>query len=130
MARPTKYTPELLEAAHAYVDGMWEVNGDVVPTVVGLALDIGIDEETAHRWGKEEGKEEFSKLLMRVKNMQQRKLVSGGLAGDFNPAITKMMMTKHGYSDSQKIDHSSSDGTMSPKGMDHFYAQDAGSDDE
>ena len=26
MARPTKYTPELLEAAHAYADGMWREN--------------------------------------------------------------------------------------------------------
>lgn len=115
MARPTKYTPELLEAAHAYADGMWRENGDAVPTVVGLAIDLGIDEETAHRWGKEKGKEEFSKLLTRVKDLQHRHLVNKGLNGETNPAITKMMMTKHGYSDKVEQDHTSSDGSMTPK---------------
>lgn len=127
--RPTKYTPELLEAAHAYVNGGWEKEGDLVPTVVGLALTIGISKASCYDWAKHEDKKEFSDILTRVENMQERKLVAGGLAQEFNPAITKMMLTKHGYSDSQKVDHTSSDGSMTPKGMDAFYS-DAGSDDD
>lgn len=113
--RPTKYTPELLEAARAYVGGKWQEAGDVVPTIVGLAIDLDIDEETAHRWGKEEGKEEFSKLLTRVRDLQHRHLVNKGLGNETNPAITKMMLTKHGYSDKIEQDHTSSDGSMSQK---------------
>lgn len=123
--RPTKYTAELLEAAWAYANGKWADAGDKVPTVVGLALDIGIDKATCYAWAKEDGKEEFSDILKKVEGTQERKLANGGLEGIFNPAITKMMMTKHGYSDSQKVDLSSSDGSMSPKGMADFYANDA-----
>jgi len=47
--------------------------------------------------------------------LQHRGLVNGGLSGKFNPAITKMMMTKHGYSDKQELAHTSPDGSMSPK---------------
>jgi len=36
--------------------------------------------------------------------LQERKLICNGLMGDFNPAITKMMLTKHGYSDKMETD--------------------------
>lgn len=111
--RPTKYTPELMNEAWSYLENYKE-EGDLVPTVVGLALDIGISEDTAYEWAKHEDKAEFSELLTRIKNTQQRGLVNGGLGGTLNPAITKMMMTKHGYSDKQEVDMSSKDGTMSP----------------
>ncbi|WP_415843310.1 terminase small subunit [Xenorhabdus thuongxuanensis] len=42
------------------------------------------------------------------------KLINKGLTGDFNSTIAKMMLTKHGYSDKQEIDHRSPDGSMSP----------------
>ena len=103
--RPTKYTPELLEAAHAYADGAWVLAGDKVPTVVGLALDIGITKATCYAWAQEPDKAEFSDILKKVEGKQERELVNGGIAGDFNPAITKMMMTKHGYSDKIETDN-------------------------
>lgn len=99
--RPTKYTPELIKAAWAYLDN-YEAAGDVVPSVVGLALDIGISEETAYTWAKEEGKEEFSDILTRVKNSQQRFLLSGSLTGGYNPVIAKMMLSKHGWVEESK----------------------------
>lgn len=126
--RPTKYTEELVAAAEAYVSGGWKDLGDKVPSIVGLAMEIGVSCETCHTWDKEEGKEAFSDILMRVRNGQHRELINGGLGGEFSPVITKMMMTKHGYSDRQELDHKSSDGSMTPKGMAHFYAEDE--DDE
>lgn len=113
--RPTKYTPEILDAAQAYLDGGWEAVGDAVPTVVGMALDIGIAKSTCYDWAKREDKQAFSDILTRVEALQERKLVNGGLVQEFNPAITKMMLTKHGYSDKIEQDHTSSDGSMSPK---------------
>lgn len=101
--RPTKYTPELLEAAHAYVDGGWQEAGDAVPTLVGLAITLDLSDETVHAWAKDPDKKEFSGIFMRVKQLQHQKLINGGLGNEFNPAITKMMLTKHGYSDKQEV---------------------------
>jgi hypothetical protein len=39
-------------------------------------------------------------------------LLNNGLDGTFNPPITKMMLSKHGYSDKIEQDHTSSDGSM------------------
>lgn len=110
--RPTDYTEERLAAAERYVNGGWKECGDRVPTVVGLAAEIGVARSTCYEWAKDKEKAEFSDILMRVEEIQERSLVNGGLSNDFNPAITKMMLTKHGYSDKQEIDHRSPDGSM------------------
>ena len=112
IGRPTKYTPELLEAAEAYLDH-YEEAGDPVPSVVGLAIAIGVNKATCYDWAKHEDKQAFSDILTRVEEMQEQKLIAGGLSQGFNPAITKMMLTKHGYSDKIEQDHRSSDGSMS-----------------
>lgn len=113
MARPTLYTKKLVEEAWKYVNGGWQEAGDPVPSVAGLACEIGIRRETCHAWAKDENKE-FSNILGEIAAIQERSLLRGGLQGDFNPSITKMMMTKHGYSDRVEQDHTSSDGSMRP----------------
>lgn len=114
MARPTVYSDEVLEKASDYIENYAEY-GDAVPTVAGMACEIGVSRETLYAWAKDVEKPEFSDILMRVMENQERKLVNGGLSGGFNPAITKMMLTKHGYSDKTDIDHSSKDGSMQPQ---------------
>ena len=109
--RPTKLTEELLAKAEDYVDN-YEAYGDPVPTVVGLALEIGVSRSTCYLWAQED--ERFSDIFTRVEETQERGLVRGGLEGKYNPAITKMMLTKHGYSDKVEQDLTSSDGSMSP----------------
>ncbi len=123
MARPTDYNQELLDKAQDYVEN-YESYGDAVPTIAGLACELDMHRETLYAWSKDESKTEFSDIFKKVQQAQERKLVNGGLAGGFNPAVTKMMLTKHGYSDKQEIDHSSADGTMSPTGksLDDFYS--------
>jgi hypothetical protein len=113
MARPTDYSQELLDKAKDYVENFAEY-GDVVPTIAGLACELDMHRETLYAWAKDESKPEFSDIFKKVQQAQERKLVNGGLAGGFNPAVTKMMLTKHGYSDKQEIDHTSTDGSMSP----------------
>ena len=102
--RPTLYTPELLVKANEYIDGGWEKAGDAVPTVAGLACELNICRDTCYAWGDEGEKPEFSDILRKIAQKQERKLVNGGLEGGFNAAVTKMMLTKHGYSDKQEID--------------------------
>ena len=112
--RPTEYSEEKLELARAYIDGGWEEQGDVVPQIAGLALAVGIHRDTVYQWAKDDDKAEFSDIFTRVMHSQERCLVNHGLRGTFNPAITKMMLTKHGYSDKQELDHTSSDKSMTP----------------
>lgn len=124
MSRPTEYSNEKLALAQSYLDGGWEIEGDTVPQVIGLAMAMGVHRDTLYTWAKDEDKKEFSDILTRVQQAQERKLINGGLDGAFNPAVTKMLLVKHGYSDKIEQDHTSSDKSMSPKGtsLDDFYS--------
>lgn len=100
MARPTKLTDSVLKKARHYVEN-YEEYGDPVPTIAALAIELDVMRSTCYEWAKTS--KAFSDILMRAEVAQERKLVGGGLAGGFNPAVTKMMLTKHGYSDKQEI---------------------------
>jgi hypothetical protein len=97
--RPTKYTPELLAKAHAYVDGGWVDEGDLIPSHAGLAVTIEVTRTTLYDWESDPDKVEFSNILAKCNITQERKLLNGGLGGEFNPAITKLALGKQGYSD-------------------------------
>ena len=112
--RPTIHTPELVAAAWHYLNGGWREANDPVPSVAGIACEIGVHRETLRLWAKDENNEFFG-ILSKIAEMQERELLKGGLSGGFNASITKMMMTKHGYSDRVETDHTSSDGSMTPQ---------------
>lgn len=114
--RPTECTPELLERARAYVNDGYLEEGDLIPSIAGMACSIGVHRETLHAWNRIEG-HIFSDIYKDVMQKQERKLVNGGLGGDFTPAITKMILTKHGYSDKIEQEHTSPDGSMTPPTM-------------
>ena len=111
--RPTKYTPELLKKAHEYVDGAWQED-DAVPMIVGLALYCDISKQRVYEWMKDPKKKEFRDLAKKVEALQEKYLAKGGLSNDFNANITKLLLSKHGYSDKAIVDHTSTDGSMSP----------------
>lgn len=111
--RPTKYTPELVKRAHWYIRGGYEECGDVIPSVAGLALEIGVSKETCHAWRAKHP--EFSGLLDDLHHAQERKLLSGGLSGAYNATIAKLVLNKHDYVERAERDHRSSDGSMSPQ---------------
>ena len=94
MARPTDYTDELLIKANEYINDC----PDVVHTVVGLCLHIGIAKSTCYRW-IEEDNQVFKDIVDTVAALQERKLLSNGLTNEFNASITKLLLTKHGYTD-------------------------------
>jgi hypothetical protein len=104
--RPTKYTPELLAKANEYLD----VYIRLIPSHQDLALYLGIADATLYRWADE--KPEFKEILSRVKQTQFAVAMDGGLSNDMNASIVKLLMGKHGLSD--KMDTTSSDGSMSP----------------
>ena len=104
VGRPTKYSDDLQAQAEEYILS-YEDLGELVPTIVGLAIHLDVTTKTIYNWATEE-KPEFLRIFTRVEQLQHRTLVNGGLAGTFNPAITKMMMTKHGYDEKAKPDES------------------------
>lgn len=120
--RPTVYGPEVLKKARGYLTSFKDM-GDPVPSIAGLACVLGVVRETCHAWAKDPNKEEFSNILKELSQRQERELLSNGLAGNFNASITKMMMTKHGYSDKVEQDHTSSDGTMTPNVIERVIVQ-------
>ena len=104
--RPTDYTPEMLELCRDYIDNC----PDAVPIIVGLCKHINRSSSIVYKWAKDEDKTEFLDILDEIMDLQHLGLVNGGLKAEFSAPVTKMMMTKHGYS--EKIDQtlSSPDG--------------------
>lgn len=108
MARPTKYTPELLEAARVYLTN-YEDHDHAFPSDIGLADVLEISTTTLYDWAKHEDKEEFSDILDQINRKQQLVAWNKGLRGDYNPTLVKLLLGKHGYHDKQ-------DGTLSAPG--------------
>jgi len=105
--RPTKYCEETIKVAREYLEN-YEKHGDQIPSIAGLAIILGIRRETLHVWAKEEGKEEFSNILGAILAKQENVLINKGLTGDFNSAISKLVLGKHGYH--EKVDSTLSGG--------------------
>lgn len=100
MARPTKYTPELLKKAQDYLHN-WEELGDIIPSVEGLAEVLDITTVTIYDWQKQEDKLEFSYTLDRIKQKQKKVLLEKGLLSVFNSNICKLALGNHGFHDKQ-----------------------------
>ena len=110
VGRPSKYNAELQAQADAYVHNWMEF--DTIPSRVGLCCYLGIAKSTSHEW---EGQyPHFSDTCKAIEALQEREALNKGISGDFNSQITKLVLANHGYSDRQAIDHTSTDGSMSP----------------
>lgn len=110
-------TEEHLELALDY-EARWRELGDVVPQIAGLACHVGVASATLYDWSKQDGplQRVFSEVLARVMDAQHRSLVNGGVSGDHNHVIAKLILTsKHGYTERSQVDNVSSDESMSPK---------------
>ena len=109
LGRPSKYTPEILEKTADYIKNFARY-GHAVPTLSGLAIHLHVMRCTIHDWSKDPEKEEFGFLCDFLMSNQEVLALNGGLTGELNAQMTKLLLSKHGYSD--KIDATSSDGTF------------------
>ena len=100
--RPTKYNESIVQKAWEYINGGWEDVGDAIPSAVGLAVVLNLAESTLYCWADEEDKE-FSEILAHCKTRQHHRLLNGGLNGDLNSNIVKLVLGKHDYSDKQDL---------------------------
>lgn len=120
IGRPTKYNDKLQERADSYLF-MLEGLGHVVPSRAGLCCFLGIAKSTSQEW--EKIYPSFSATLANIEVMQEHLALNGGLAGNLNSTIVKLVLANHGYS--EKVDNVSSDGSMSParSKLDDFYGE-------
>jgi len=120
MGRPTKYKPEFVAMVDEYLadcedeytefhktrgdksdsyDRLIKVN---LPSLVGFSLRINVDETTMWEWAKIYP--DFSKALDKIKKIQQERLVKGGLSGEYNPMIAKLVLSaNHGMREKSDI---------------------------
>jgi len=111
VGRPTKLTDELMAKAKVYVQRDYLID-ELIPTMQGLSLYLGVSKRVLHDWRNES--DEFLHIAEDLMDLQAKNLFRGGLTGDFNASITKLLLTKHGFSDRVEQDLRSSDGTMQP----------------
>lgn len=113
--RPTKYTKELLDKAKAYAND-FTIDGeeDLIPSIEGLCLYCGIHKSTAFDWANDDRKREFSDCLNLIMAKQAKMLMNKSLSGEFNYSISRLMLSQHGYRETQQIDQISSDGSNRP----------------
>jgi len=97
VGRPSKLDDNARGKAHKYHAGDWQLKGDVVPSIEGLALYIGVSRSTIKLWASQD--DEFSATTEAIKSIQASKLINLGLSGDFNSTITKLLLNNHGYTE-------------------------------
>ncbi len=96
--RPSTYSAAVIDKAIDYLNN-YEEYGDPVPIAAGFADHIGISRSTLYKWAGEH--EDLSDMLCAIQTRQERGLCAGGLKSDYSAVITKLMLSKHGYSDKQ-----------------------------
>ena len=110
--RPTAYKEEMLELAVNYITGGYKELQHAIPSVVGLAIHLGVAKSTLYKWCEDKD-HPFSDILEFSNDSQEFALINGSLNNNLNPTISKLMLTKHGYSDKQDMGLSGSvDGTV------------------
>lgn len=114
--RPTKYNENILTKVESYLemredsyevaykprikDGVLQETDEAylkykLPSIEDLALFLEVNRDTLYEWEKEH--EEFSDILGKVRAKQATELINGGVNGNLNPTIAKVLLTKHGY---------------------------------
>lgn len=101
--RPLEYNfDELKPKIEQYLESCVDVyNEDTkrydvkLPTIEGLSLALDIAKVTVFDW--EDKYPEFSYFIDKLRAKQAEKLLNKGLSGDYNPTISKVLLTKHGY---------------------------------
>jgi len=106
--RPTKYSDEILDKAVEYVTLFFDEKtipeGEIIPSIEGLALYLEISRPTIYDWKGQEGKEEFSYIVEKLLAKQGLILLNGTLTNQLNSTVGKAILSKHGYSEKTEVD--------------------------
>lgn len=102
--RPTKLDADLIEKAREYVERTSEFSYQMLPTIEGLSLAMLVDRTTIYQWEKDDADEDFSNIVRQLRSAQAEKLIQMSLNGRYNPMISKLMLSKHGYVEKSETD--------------------------
>ena len=98
--RPTDYDASIaIQGVSDYMDLCKEKS--FLPTVAGLAVQMGVARSTIYLWA--ENHPEFSDILELLLSQQESQLIQNSLVGMYNAPITKLLLTKHGYTDKSDV---------------------------
>lgn len=95
---PTKWNKSIIVKARHYLEN-YKDYGKNIPSVARLAQVLGISKDRVYVWSNQKDKKELKVILNAIKVTQEAELIENGLSGDYNPGITKVLLTKHGYHD-------------------------------
>lgn len=103
VGRPTEYSQEIIEKTLEYLSNCGVFTepdtGKIIlvnlPSIEGLAYEIKVSKNTLYEWEKKHT--EFQDVMDELRAKQAQFLINNGLSGAFNPTITKVILTKHGY---------------------------------
>ena len=98
VGRPLGYNAEIQAKADYYLANHKQI-GDVVPSVAGLCVYLDELRSNIYSWSDREDCQELSDTLEKIQRKQEQLLLNGGLTGETNSTITKLMLCNHGYSD-------------------------------
>ncbi len=97
LGRPSGYSPEILEKTIEYIEGGYKDHDQIIPSVAGLAVALGVGRQSLYDWSAKEENADFSYILGALNTHQESVLLNKGLSSEFNPTITKLVLGKHGY---------------------------------
>ena len=96
--RPTKCNQQVLRNARHYLNHYLELCNKI-PSIAGMSKHLVIPRETLHIWANDETKWQFRYILSKLQAAQECALLDNGLDGTWNSAITKLVLSKHGYTE-------------------------------
>jgi hypothetical protein len=108
MSRHSELTDQVKKKAMEYLEGGYLTADEVVPTIAGLSCWLDVARKTIYNWA--ESDQEFLHITEKIMGSQEKSLLNSALSGKFNAAITKLMLTKHGYSDKQETEITGANG--------------------
>lgn len=78
VGRPTKYNSSMIDIASDYISRCSR-EATELPTIEGLALELGVDDETIGLWAQKD--KAFSAAVKDLKSKQKQQLMNDGLYG-------------------------------------------------
>jgi hypothetical protein len=94
--RPTKYTKSMPRHVAEYTKKSLEV--DKLPTIEGLAVELGIGTRTLYDWETEYS--DFSQTMDALRDTQRRLLIENGLNGTYSAQFAMFLLRSiHGMVD-------------------------------